>query len=403
MSFTNLIFPGLVARNAGSPGNGESGESTAKGGDINILVLCANISTMDTARYKEFIPRLDVDTVSVDYVGMDLDTPQSNIYKTRDITTLEFVKEVAEKVEINGPYQYVIEDAQKCPKMGLSAVTPGALKNICEAAGNEATPATLILTPSSERTSFNKDDFWHAGFKVVDHRASKTPGHDYIVHLRLTYWTSNKVDDLASMYNSSKHAKLSHHKLKSNEIKLISTYLTGGPHTPAGRRDVAGFVKRAVDTGLLRGFWVDKHRFDGERAYLNYPESATKLFDLMYQRLRAKEGGGAAVETSAPPSKWQSELEVLARMRFTDEAILVPLLEKHAGSINFVANELLDMYQRLRAKGGGAAVETSAPPSKWQSELKFLAEMGYADKAILVPLLEKHAGSIKFVVNELLG
>ena len=340
MSFTNLIFPGLVARNAGSPGNGESGESTAKGGDINILVLCANISTMDTARYKEFIPRLDVDTVSVDYVGMDLDTPQSNIYKTRDITTLEFVKEVVEKVKDNGPYQYVLEDAQKCPKMGLSPVTPGALKNICEAAGNEATPATLILTPFSERTNFNKDNFWHAGFKVVDYSASKTLVHDYIVHLRLTYWTSNKVYHLASMYNNSEHARS--RKLEVDEIELISEYLTGGPNTPAGRRDVAGFVKRAVDTGLLQRFWMDKHRFDGERAYLNYPESATKLFDLMYQRLRAKGGGGgAAVKTSAPPSKWQSKLEALARMGFTDEAILVPLLEKHAGSIPLVMTELL--------------------------------------------------------------
>jgi len=49
----------------------------------------------------------------------------------------------------------------------------------------------------------------------------------------------------------------------------------------------------------------------------------------------------APVETSAPPSKWQSELDVLAGMGFTDEAALVPLLEKHAGSIIFVMTELL--------------------------------------------------------------
>merc|ERR1712195_182468 len=44
---------------------------------------------------------------------------------------------------------------------------------------------------------------------------------------------------------------------------------------------------------------------------------------------------------SAPPSKWQSELEVLAGMGFTDEAVLTPLLEKHNGSIIFVMTELL--------------------------------------------------------------
>jgi len=44
---------------------------------------------------------------------------------------------------------------------------------------------------------------------------------------------------------------------------------------------------------------------------------------------------------SAPPSKWQSELEVLAGMGFTDEAVLTPLLEKHTGSIIFVMTELL--------------------------------------------------------------
>merc|ERR1712166_848259 len=38
----------------------------------------------------------------------------------------------------------------------------------------------------------------------------------------------------------------------------------------------------------------------------------------------------------APPSKWQSELEVLAGMGFTDEGVLTPLLEKHNGSIIFV-------------------------------------------------------------------
>jgi len=43
----------------------------------------------------------------------------------------------------------------------------------------------------------------------------------------------------------------------------------------------------------------------------------------------------------APPSKWQSELDVLAGMGFTDEAVLNPLLEKHSGSIIFVMTELL--------------------------------------------------------------
>merc|ERR1712166_699141 len=47
------------------------------------------------------------------------------------------------------------------------------------------------------------------------------------------------------------------------------------------------------------------------------------------------------VAPSAPPSKWQSELEVLAGMGFTDEAVLTPLLEKHTGSIIFVMTELL--------------------------------------------------------------
>merc|ERR1712166_11669 len=44
---------------------------------------------------------------------------------------------------------------------------------------------------------------------------------------------------------------------------------------------------------------------------------------------------------SAPPSKWQPELEVLAGMGFTDEGILTPLLEKHNGSIIFVMTEVL--------------------------------------------------------------
>merc|ERR1712166_265478 len=43
----------------------------------------------------------------------------------------------------------------------------------------------------------------------------------------------------------------------------------------------------------------------------------------------------------APPSKWQSELEVLAGMGFTDEGVLTPLLEKHNGSIIFVMTEVL--------------------------------------------------------------
>merc|ERR1712195_455243 len=43
----------------------------------------------------------------------------------------------------------------------------------------------------------------------------------------------------------------------------------------------------------------------------------------------------------APPSKWQSELEVLAGMGFTDESVLTPLLEKHNGSIIFVMTEVL--------------------------------------------------------------
>merc|ERR1712195_218680 len=47
------------------------------------------------------------------------------------------------------------------------------------------------------------------------------------------------------------------------------------------------------------------------------------------------------VAPSAPPSKWQSELEVLAGMGFTDEGVLTPLLEKHTGSIIFVMTELL--------------------------------------------------------------
>merc|ERR1712166_1144113 len=48
-------------------------------------------------------------------------------------------------------------------------------------------------------------------------------------------------------------------------------------------------------------------------------------------------------------------------------------------------------------------VATSAPPSKWQPELKVLAGMGFTDEGILTPLLEKHTGSIIFVMTELLG
>lgn len=44
---------------------------------------------------------------------------------------------------------------------------------------------------------------------------------------------------------------------------------------------------------------------------------------------------------AAPASKWQSELEVLAGMGFTDETALTPLLEKHNGSIIFVMTEIL--------------------------------------------------------------
>merc|ERR1712127_910947 len=47
------------------------------------------------------------------------------------------------------------------------------------------------------------------------------------------------------------------------------------------------------------------------------------------------------VAPSAPPSKWRSELDVLAGMGFTDEGVLTPLLEKHNGSIIFVMTELL--------------------------------------------------------------
>jgi len=49
----------------------------------------------------------------------------------------------------------------------------------------------------------------------------------------------------------------------------------------------------------------------------------------------------APAAAAPPPSKWQSELEVLAGMGFTDNAVLVPLLEKHTGSIIFVMTELL--------------------------------------------------------------
>merc|ERR1712166_1659064 len=44
-----------------------------------------------------------------------------------------------------------------------------------------------------------------------------------------------------------------------------------------------------------------------------------------------------------------------------------------------------------------------APPSKWQPELEVLAGMGFTDKGILTPLLEKHTGSIIFVMTEPLG
>lgn len=44
---------------------------------------------------------------------------------------------------------------------------------------------------------------------------------------------------------------------------------------------------------------------------------------------------------SALPCKWQAELDVLAGMGFTDEAVLTPLIEKHNGSIIFVMTELL--------------------------------------------------------------
>jgi hypothetical protein len=40
---------------------------------------------------------------------------------------------------------------------------------------------------------------------------------------------------------------------------------------------------------------------------------------------------------------------------------------------------------------------------RWQAELGQLALMGFSDAAVLVPLLEKHQGSIIFVMTELLG
>ena len=102
----------------------------------------------------------------------------------------------------------------------------------------------------------------------------------------------------------------------------------------------------------------------------------------------------APAETSAPPSKWQSELEVFAGMGFTDEAVLVPLLEKH-GSVIFAMPELLgpellghadaDLALALRvqdeealasafrvqgAEGGGGALagDFAHPVSIWNTD-----------------------------------
>jgi len=67
--------------------------------------------------------------------------------------------------------------------------------------------------------------------------------------------------------------------------------------------------------------------------------------DMENADVNASDLSDASTVTTAPsanPRKWQAELDVLAGMGFNDEALLFPLLEKHSGSIIFVMTELLE-------------------------------------------------------------
>ena len=63
--------------------------------------------------------------------------------------------------------------------------------------------------------------------------------------------------------------------------------------------------------------------------------------ESVYPTMAEEAPQAAPSAPAAPAGKWQSELEVLAQMGFTDEAALTALLEKHSGSIIFVMTELL--------------------------------------------------------------
>ena len=64
----------------------------------------------------------------------------------------------------------------------------------------------------------------------------------------------------------------------------------------------------------------------------------------------SSEDEGPAPAADAPPGQWQSELQRLTEMGFTDEATLTPLLKKHDGSLQHVITELTKLTPLLRTE-----------------------------------------------------